>query len=222
MQDPILSTNVILTIIDAAPFSITVPGSDGRLPILQALEQGHSPDVIRRLLEGDMPIELGIQQSTLSSLSSDERQVVPRVHSFSWWHVAVGGGDKYLQMIHEFLSSSATQPQVIALLKHVGPDGVLSVQKAVSDKSRDMFCSLLWCMDRYQLIVDTEDAPCRKSTKDYTVYNAWDFGIQSNGREKRREWLESHSSGLHSNWSSYPVEVGKADRNEGEDENGVE
>jgi hypothetical protein len=116
------SLPLISLLLEAAPSALAVLDEKGLLPI-ESVTRLHLPDnVIRIMLEHDMPIELGVVPQQDEIRNYGYGNIVHRLHHHSFWHVSVNCDDRYLNMIREFLIESATLLQTVALAQQVGPD----------------------------------------------------------------------------------------------------
>lgn len=146
-----VSVPLVLLVLQVAPAASVVPDEQGLLPIKIATRLQLPDNVIRIMLEHDMPIELGVTAQENDDRVNGYGSVVHRLHRYSFWHVSVNCEDRYLNMIREFLIEGATLLQTVALAQQVGPDGVSVLINTVSSNYRRMLRSLLTLYNRYEI-----------------------------------------------------------------------
>eukprot|EP00587_Corethron_hystrix_P001101 CAMPEP_0113297770 /NCGR_PEP_ID=MMETSP0010_2-20120614/492_1 /TAXON_ID=216773 ORGANISM="Corethron hystrix, Strain 308" /NCGR_SAMPLE_ID=MMETSP0010_2 /ASSEMBLY_ACC=CAM_ASM_000155 /LENGTH=934 /DNA_ID=CAMNT_0000150711 /DNA_START=211 /DNA_END=3012 /DNA_ORIENTATION=- /assembly_acc=CAM_ASM_000155 len=135
-----IDPQLIMLIINAAPFSGAVASCTSVMPICLATKHRFPEEVITALLEVDMPIEL--------SMKND---VVKRQHGHSWWHIVVECHDRYLKTIKDVISK-ATSSQVVALARSLGPDNVTRIADVASPAAKELFSGHLRFFSRYEIL----------------------------------------------------------------------
>jgi len=145
LQLPGVDPEVVSIIIDAAPFTASVPTTTGHMPIQLATKNGMAREVVKSLLLTDMPLDLGMKEF-VGFKNSDLKQ-----HSHSFWHIVVECEDRYIGVVHDIIDL-ATQPQVIALARSFGPDGKTRLAQAASGNVIEILRMALKLHTRYELL----------------------------------------------------------------------
>eukprot|EP00587_Corethron_hystrix_P001456 CAMPEP_0113319642 /NCGR_PEP_ID=MMETSP0010_2-20120614/13761_1 /TAXON_ID=216773 ORGANISM="Corethron hystrix, Strain 308" /NCGR_SAMPLE_ID=MMETSP0010_2 /ASSEMBLY_ACC=CAM_ASM_000155 /LENGTH=1280 /DNA_ID=CAMNT_0000177249 /DNA_START=110 /DNA_END=3953 /DNA_ORIENTATION=+ /assembly_acc=CAM_ASM_000155 len=136
---------IVATIIEAAPFTASVPTTSGQMPIQLATRNNMTAEVVKSLLLTDMPLDLGMKDF-VGFKNSDLKQ-----HSHSFWHVVVECDDVYTEVVKDVIKL-ATQPQVIALARSFGPDGKTRLAQAASMEVIGILRNALRLYERYELL----------------------------------------------------------------------
>lgn len=153
-----LSPDFVAMLVKASPAAGRISDGNGIMPIVTATLNDYPVDLIKRLLEVDMPFDV-----------SQKLDIIVREHGHSWWHVLVNCDDRYLQLVNEILSKASLR-QVIALSQCVGPDGVRANNK-MSKECGEVFKHYLRKFGKYE-ISDVLNTKCRE----VITYSACEFG----------------------------------------------
>ncbi len=135
--------DVVRFICTAAPRIMKKQMTNGMMPVRMAAEQGLPNDVVKELLLADSPIKF-------MPLMPQLREVALRVHSHSWWHIAISQG-KYAPVIDEILSEKATIHEIVALCQEPDLNGYSSMyERSTRDVKEALRKNLVFC-DRYKI-----------------------------------------------------------------------
>jgi len=176
------SLSLVPLMLETAPSITIVPDEQGLLPIVHATRMKLPENIVRIMLEHDMPIELGLAAKRDDGGNNGYGNIVLRLHHHSFWHVSVSCEDRYLEMIRSFLVESATLLQLVALTQQIGPDGVSVLINSVSSTYRCMLRSLLILCHRYEIQTSHISEP-------FTLF-AIDHGLKNSKSDKRRPKTE--------------------------------
>uniref|UniRef100_A0A7S1FUX9 Protein kinase domain-containing protein n=2 Tax=Corethron hystrix TaxID=216773 RepID=A0A7S1FUX9_9STRA len=149
----------LLLIIKAAPAAGRIPNCNGEMPIVTATANNYPDDVIQKILEVDMPIDL-----------SQRLDIVERDHGHSWWHVVINCNDRYLAVIQDMIKKP-TLRQLVSLLQCPGPEEGTIVGSSMSPVCGEIFKGQLRKFGKYE-IFDVFDS----NSREITTYKAHEFG----------------------------------------------
>lgn len=134
--------DVVQFICKTSPKIMKKEMTNGMMPVCMAAEQGMPPSIIKELLLADSPVKF-------MPLLPQLRDVVLRVHSQSWWRLAISG--KYASVIDDVLSNMASIHEIVSLCQEPDLNGYSSLfEMAHIDVKNILRKNLIFC-DRYKV-----------------------------------------------------------------------
>ena len=138
-----IDPDIVSFICHAAPIMMKKQMTNGMMPVCMAAEQDMPRDIVKELLLVDSPIKFVPPLPKL-------RDVVLRIHSHSWWHLAITDG-KYAPVFDDILSNVATIHEIVSLCQEPDLNGYSSVlEKAHKDVRAVMLKNLIFC-EKYRI-----------------------------------------------------------------------
>jgi hypothetical protein len=130
-------------ICSAAPKIMKQQMTNGMMPVRMGAEQNMPNDIIKQLLLADSPVNFMPLQPQL-------RDAVLRIHSHSWWHLAINNA-KYASVIDEILSEKASIHDIVSLCQEPDVNGYSSLlESADYDVGTILMKNLTFC-DKYKV-----------------------------------------------------------------------
>ena len=150
-----VDSRLALAFIEASPFISTCPNGEGLMPIQLATSSNADADLIRALLEADLPIELCKDAPpSLATTFDATRAIAERQHGNSWWHIAIDCQDRYIDLIDQIISSFELA-EIVALSKVTGLDSTTTTRQAAPPQLAALFRRYLSFLDNYTLVGET-------------------------------------------------------------------
>lgn len=132
---------VIRFICAVAPQMMKKEMTNGMMPVCMAAEQNISSSIVKELLLADSPVKFMPLQPKL-------RDVVLRVHSQSWWQLAITTG-KYSSVIDEILSNMASIHDIVSLCQEPDSNGYSTLYEMATLEVKNVLRKNLVFCDRY-------------------------------------------------------------------------
>ncbi len=137
-----VNPDIVKLICKASPRIMKKEMTNGMMPVCMAAEQGMPHCIVKELLLADSPVKF-------MPLLPQLRDVVLRVHSQSWWRLAISG--KYASVIDDVLSNMASIHEIVLLCQEPDLNGYSSLfEMAHIDVKNVLRKNLIFC-DRYRV-----------------------------------------------------------------------